>query len=236
MFTTKSASLLYTVFEMLTAYMGRAGLMLYAADLNDPDVKDAIKAAVEEATAGLTAKNAELLGEVKKLRKAGEIKPEDLERVEAERDELKTQLDKATKDLKTATTTAEKAAKQLEAAEGYNRTLLVDNGLNEALTKAGVTNPAFIKAARSILAGQVQIVTEGDQRVAKVGEKALGDFVGEWAKSDEGKHFVAAPGNSGGGAQGGSGDGGKKVEGKVDGTAEERAAYFASKYPELKST
>lgn len=216
MFKTKSASLLSIAFSMLTAYMGRAGLMLYAVDLSDPDVKEAIKAAVDEATAGLSTKNAELLGEVKKLRKDSAIKPEDYERLETERDDLKAQLEKAAKDLKTANTNAEKATKQLEAAEGFNRTLLVDNGLNEELTKAGVTNPAFLKAARTILSGQVQIVTEGDQRVAKVGEKLLADHVAEWAKSDEGKHFVSAAQSSGGGAGGGSGQSNVKTKTRAE--------------------
>lgn len=232
MFKTKSASLFSTAFAMLTAYMGRAGLILYAADLSDPEIKDAIKAAVEEATAGLSAKNAELLKELKQARKAGEIKPEDLERVESERDELKTQLEKVTKDLKVANTNAEKATKQLEAVEGFNRTLLVDNGLNEALAKAGVTNPAFLKAARTILAGQVQIVTEGDQRLAKVGEKGLADFVGEWAKSDEGKNFVSATINTGGGAHGGGGGGGKTISQSEFNalSAKDRAAKMADGY------
>ncbi|MDI6742652.1 MAG: hypothetical protein QMD11_07920, partial [Smithella sp.] len=35
-------------------------------------------------------------------------------------------------------------------------------------------------------------------------EKPLVDAVVEWSKSDEGKHFVAAPVNLGGGASGGT--------------------------------
>lgn len=173
-------------------------------DINSPEVKAAIEAAVEAAVTPLAAKRDELLAEVKKLRKDSAIKPEDMERLEAERDELKEQLDKASKDLKAANTNAEKANKALADAEGFNHKLLVDNGLSDALTKAGVTNPAFLKAVKSTLAGQVQIVADGENRVAKVGDKALADFVAEWAKSDEGKHFVAAPANSGGGSQGGS--------------------------------
>lgn len=216
MFKTKSASLFYTAFEMLTAYMGRAGLILYAVDPNDPEIKDAIKAAVEEATAGLSAKNAELLKELKQARKAGEIKPEDLERVESERDDLKAQLEKVIKDLKVANTNAEKATKALEAEQGFTTKLLADNGLTEQLTKAGVTNPINLKAAKAMLGGQIQIVTEGDQRVAKVGDKPLADFIGDWAKSDEGKHFVAPGIHSGGGAGGGSGGGNAKTMTRAD--------------------
>jgi hypothetical protein len=180
-------------------------------DLNAPEVQDAIKAAVEAATKPLIEKRDELLGEVKKLRKDSAIKPEDFERVEAERDEFKAQLDKANRDLKAAINTAEKATKALADEQGFTARLLADNGLSDALVKAGVSNPAHLKAVKAMLAGQVQIVAEGDTRVAKVGDKPLADFVTEWAKSDEGKHFVSAAQNNGGGAHGGAGQGGAKT-------------------------
>lgn len=209
MFKTKS--LLFTAFSMLTAYMGRAGLMLYAVDPNDQEVQEAIKAAVEAATKPLIEKRDELLGEVKKLRKDSAIKPEDFERLEAERDDLQAKLTQANKDLKTATATAEKATKALTDEQGFTTRLLADNGLSDALVKAGVNNPAHLKAVKAMLAGQVQIVADGDTRVAKVGDKALADYVTEWAKSDEGKHFVSAAQNNGGGAHGGAGQGGAKT-------------------------
>jgi hypothetical protein len=84
-----------------------------------------------------------------------------------------------------------------------------------------------------MLKENVQIVVEGDARIAKIGDKALSDFVKEWAAGDEGKHFVQAPANSGGGATGGNGGGAASIKGKVDGSPVERAAYFAAKYPDL---
>jgi chromosome segregation ATPase len=179
-------------------------------DLNAPEVQDAIKAevakAVAHATEPLTEKNRELLNELKQARKNVEIKPEALEKVEQERDELKALLDKANKTVKEATTNAEKAIKQLETETQFTQKLLVDNGLSDVLVKAGVSNPAHLKAVKSMLASQVQIVAEGDTRIAKVGDKALEDYVNEWAKSDEGKNFVVASQNNGGGAQGGNND------------------------------
>ncbi|WP_425592675.1 hypothetical protein, partial [Caldimonas thermodepolymerans] len=77
-------------------------------DLSAPEVQEAIKAAVEKATAPLIAKRDELLGEVKKLRRNAEIDPADLEKVEAERDQLKQQLAEAQRSLA-------KAQKDLEA-------------------------------------------------------------------------------------------------------------------------
>lgn len=161
-------------------------------ELDSPEGKAAIEAAVEKATAPLLAKRDELLGEVKKLRKGQQLDPADLERVESERDEYRTQLAEANKAAKKATTDAETARKALSDAEGYTTKLLVDNGLADALAKAGVTNPVHQKAAKAMLASQVSVVADGDARVPKVGDKMLADFITEWAGSDEGKHFVTA--------------------------------------------
>jgi hypothetical protein len=179
-------------------------------DLSAPEVKEAIKAAVEEATAPLIAKRDELLSEVKKARKGQQIDPETVTALETQIETLKGELSTAQKAVKTANADAEKARKALEVSDGFTSKLLVDNGLTEALTKAGVTNPVHLKAAKSMLAGQVQIVADGESKVAKVGEKALAEFAAEWAKGDEGKHFVAAPANGGGGSQGGGGAGGSE--------------------------
>ena len=178
-----------------------------AIDINDPEIKDAIKAAIEEATKPLLEKRDELLNEVKQLRKGKQVNPEDLEKLEQERDSYKEQLTKYEKDLKKANESVNQIQKQLESESSFTQKLLVENGLTEALTKVGVTNPAFLKAVKSTMAGQVQLVTEGDSRIAKVGDKPLADYVTEWAKSEEGQYFVAAPANAGGGSIGGSGSG-----------------------------
>lgn len=199
-------------------------------DLSSPEVKEAIKAAVEEATSGLIKKRDELLGEVKKLRKNSEIDPDEFNRLREENDELQGKLTEAQKAKTKAETDAQKAIKQAEAESGAVSRLLVDNGLTESLTKAGV-KPEYLKAAKAMFANQVQVVQDGENRVAKVGDKALSDFVSAWAQGDEGKHFVSAPDNSGGGAGGNKGAGTKvNVQGKVDGTEAERAAYFKAKY------
>lgn len=171
-------------------------------DLSSPEVKEAIKAAVEEATSGLIKKRDELLGEVKKLRKNSEIDPEEFNRLREENEELQGKVTEAQKAAKKASDDAQKAIKQAEAESSAVSKLLVDNGLTESLTKAGV-KPEYLKAAKAMFASQVQVIAEGDSRVAKVGDKALFEFVSSWAQSDEGKHFVSAPANSGGGSQGG---------------------------------
>ena len=183
-----------------------------AIDLNDSEVKAAIKAAadaaVSEATAGLLAKNQELLGKVKKLQKDAAIDPAEYQALSEAKDTAEAKLAEALKTVKQATAQAEKDRKALEAETGYVSKLLIDNGLTDALLKAGV-KPEMSKAVKAMLAGQVSLKVEGDKRLAVVGDKALGDFVTEWAQSDEGKYFVAAPANQGGGANGGAQGAGK---------------------------
>lgn len=174
------------------------------------DVEAAVKAAVDkvqESIDKLEAKNSELLDEKKaaerKLRAASEIKPEDLTAAEERADKAEAALADANKQLKAATAEKDKAVKALETESGFTHKLLVENGLREQLVAAGVTHPAHQKGAIAMLAGQVQVSAEGDARVAKVGDKALADFVKEWSAGDEGKAFVTAPANSGGGSVGG---------------------------------
>jgi hypothetical protein len=195
-------------------------------DLNAPEVQEAIKTAVKEATEGLVRKRDELLAELKEARKGKAIDPEELEKRDQRIEELEAKLKEAEKTVKKATADAEAAKKALADEAGFSQRLLVDNGLNEALAKAGVTNPVHLKAARAMLAGQVQVVAEGDQRVVKIGDKPAADFIAEWAKGDEGKFFVSAAQNSGGGATG-SGGGAPASKKVSQMTPDEKGAFIA---------
>ena len=171
-------------------------------DLSSPEAQEAIKKAVDEATSGLVGKRDELLAEVKKLRKNQEIKPEQLDELESQVETYKTKWADAEKLAKATAVEAEKVKKLYEAESGYTNNLLVENGLNEALVKEGIAKQ-FLPAVKSMLKGQVTVKIEGNERKAVIGEKALSEFVSEWSKSEEGKHFIAAPANSGGGSNGG---------------------------------
>jgi len=173
-------------------------------DIDSPEGKAAIKAAVEEATSGLIKKRDELLNEVKTLRKNSEIKPEAYQALKDENDALNDKLAETGKALKVAQSDTEKATKALQAESAAVSKMLIDNGLTEAITAAGV-KPELAKAAKAMFASQATIKADGETRAAVIGDKSLSDFVTEWSKSDEGKHFVQAPENSGGGANGGSG-------------------------------
>jgi hypothetical protein len=209
----------------------------HAFDPDDADTKAGIAAAVDAAIEGLKKKNDELLGKLRKAQeKSGEgIDRAEFERMEAERDEARANLAEAQKQHKAAMKQATDASEALKAEQGFTSRLLIDNGLTTALTEAGVKNPAHLKAAAALLKsnGQLQIVTEGDNRVVKAGDKALGDFVKAWAGGDEGKAFVTAANNSGGGAHGSGGSQGGSHTGNMGGTPAERQAAIAAKYPEL---
>lgn len=195
-------------------------------DPNDQETKDAIKAAVEEAVAGLQTKNQELLGKLKKAQKDATIDPAEHAALQTELEQAQAKLAEATKAMKTITTEAEKHKKAYETEAQFAHRLLVDNGLTDALVKAGV-KPEYMKAAKALHSGSVALVVDGENRVAKIGDKILSDFVTEWAKSDEGKHFVAAPANQGGGANGG-GTGGGSTKKWSEMNLDERTTLFKS--------
>ena len=199
-----------------------------------PEIKAIVDEAVATATEGLKNHNKQLLADLKRNERNGKsVDPAEVERLEAALE--KSQADNATlqKQYKDLSKNFEEKSNALDSESKYTRQLLIQNGLTAELSKAGVTNPTHLKAVQAMLKENVQIVVEGDARIAKIGDKALSDFVKEWAAGDEGKHFVQAPANSGGGATGGNGGGAASIKGKVDGSPVERAAYFAAKYPDL---
>jgi hypothetical protein len=184
-----------------------------------PEEKAALKAAIDEATAAakteaaeaaaaLAANNKKLLEQLREAKKHAEIDPAAHAALEDKVGELTTALSQREAAMKKAekdsATQLAALTKQIESETGFTKTLLVENGLSDALVKAGV-EPAFLGAVKAMLKGQVQIVADGESRKALVGDKPLTDFVTSWAASDEGKHFVKAPANGGGGAGGGSG-------------------------------
>lgn len=170
------------------------------------DLDKAIKDAIEEATKGLKDNLTAALDEAKeakrKLRAASEINPEDLSAAEDRADRAEARAKELEKTAKDAVKAKETAETSLKTEQGFTHKLLVENGLREQLVAAGVTHPAHQKGAIAMLSTQVQVAADGENRIAKVGDKALADFVKEWASGDEGKAFVSAPVNGGGGAPG----------------------------------
>lgn len=102
-----------------------------------------------------------------------------------------------------------------------------DRALADALQGAGVTSPAFLRAAQAMLGGNVKI--DGDTAIVEtaMGPKLLGDFVKGWV-AGEGKDFVTPA--KGGGSQGSGGGGAGKTMTMADFNSlgpKERAAEMA---------
>ncbi len=173
------------------------------------DLDKAVRDAVAQAEEGLRAKRDELMDELKaakaELRKSKEIDPAEVSALEDELAKAKAETAKLIKDTKEALARAEKAEQAFEAEAKASAMMLTENALNAALAEAGVTNPAMLKAVKAMFAGNAAVAVEGDQRIVKIGDKALPDHIKEWAATDEAKHFISAPVNSGGGAPGGKG-------------------------------
>lgn len=174
-------------------------------DPNDAETKAAVKAAVEaaiaEATTGLVEKNKELLGKLKKATKDAAIDPAEHQALQSELEQTQAKLVETSKALKVATGEVDKHKKAYETEAQYVQRLIADNGLIKELTENKI-KPELMDGVLALLSKDVAIRVNGEERAAFVGDKPLKDFVSEWAKSDKGKHYVAAPANQGGGAQG----------------------------------
>jgi len=116
--------------------------------------------------------------------KSGKAKEEDLI---ALRKELESEIDK----WKTK-------AVELES-ETFKLTL--SQQLDESLKSVGITNPAFQKAARALLIGDVTLKDGKAVVETDMGPMQLTEHVKRWASSDEGSAFVTPA--VGGGAKGG---------------------------------
>lgn len=172
-------------------------------DLNSPEVKAAIQAAVDTAISPLIAKRDELLSEVKNLRKGKQIAPEEVEKLEAQIETLQGDLSKANSELKTAKKTADDATKALQSESGFTQKLLVENGLTEAFMKAGVTDQDYIDLLKSKHGALAKVVIDGDSRKVMFGDKDMDTYLTEWKATDSAKKFIVAPNNQGGGSNGG---------------------------------
>lgn len=114
-----------------------------------------------------------------------------------------------------------------ETLDGQLTGVTRDRALSDALTAAGVTNPAFVKAAQAMLSGSVKMV-EGKAIVeTDMGPVDVGAHVKRWAAGDEGKAFVTPP--AGGGAPGGGGGKGTQPKANMGGSREERTAAIKAK-------
>jgi hypothetical protein len=179
-------------------------------DRKDPEVIALIEEITNSATEALSAKNKELLSEVKTLKakaKGADIDPVEHAALQTQVEELTDKLSKAEKFSKSE---IDKLSKSLTEKDGALNKHLIDAGLTDALVKAGV-QPAMLDAVKALHQSKASINAKDGAYEALIDGKPLAEFVTTWTQSDQGKHFVSAPNNNGGGAQGGSGKGTAKT-------------------------
>lgn len=179
--------------------------------LKDADFKKeydaAVQTAIDAEVKGLKDKNKELLGKKKDA--------------ETERDELQAKLDEAIAEGGKGQADIEKVTKQLtdkhtrelkkaqdaaEASSSKLNKILIDKGLGEALTKAGVA-PQYLDAVKALIktSHKAEVGEVDGDAVASIDGKPVAEFVKSWSQGDQGKHYIAAPTNNGGGATGSDG-------------------------------
>lgn len=174
--------------------------------------------AMQESQKGLKAD----LAKAKAKAKGAEIDPEEHAALQTKVEELTNELSKVTGNSKKE---IEKLTAQLSEKDGALNTYLIEAGLSDALAKAGV-KPEFMDASKALLKAQAAIKADNGQYQAVIGEKPLADAIKEWASSDAGKHFVAAPANQGGGSSGNGGASGAPSKPLSDWTSAEKAKYI----------
>ncbi|MGK2911234.1 MAG: hypothetical protein ACSLE1_15745 [Sphingobium sp.] len=163
-----------------------------------------LQADLEKALASiekLTTKNSELIDREKKAKSAAETAQEAADQAAEETarktndlESLEKQISKRfEKQIADLTTSNEAAATQL-------KTLLIDNAIQTTLVESGV--PAQFQKAMTALMKSGAELKDGQ---AVVGDVPLADHIKTYLSGDEGKHFVAAPLNSGAGATGSTG-------------------------------
>jgi hypothetical protein len=162
-----------------------------------------MKAAHEAEKTAILKKNKELIDREKAAKKLAD-------EAEEARDEAANDAAKKAGDVDTITASlTKKHAAEIKKLADKNAdyesrlsTLLVDNAISAAIVENGVM-PQFARAVTAMLKADAS-VTDGEALANGV---PLADHIKSFFIGDEGKHFVAAPANSGGGAQGSSAKG-----------------------------
>lgn len=191
--------------------------------LESAEGKAAIQSAVEDAVKGLQAKNEELLDKLKKEKAEKKAAQDAIDAAKAEADEAAAKAAEKSGDVDKIRQSLEAKHKKekdellgkLSAKDTQLHSVLIDGGLTDALIKANIA-PQHLAAVKALIKTTTKAeISEADGKpVATIDGKPINDYVTGWSQGDQGKHYVAAPQNGGGGANGSNGNG-KAVTGKT---------------------
>lgn len=184
--------------------------------LKTEDGKAVLDGLLEQTVKGLKSKNEELLEKLKKEKDSKNSVESRLDALEQEKREAEEKIAEKSGDFnKLKEQLEQRHAKEIEKRDKVNKELsdklnnhVLGNGLTEALVKAKV-RPEMMSAAKALIKSTTQGEVGDNDGVpfAKFDGKAVDEFVTGWSQSDEGKHFISADQNSGGGSNGANGKG-----------------------------
>ena len=120
---------------------------------------------------------------------------------------------------------------ELEGAQSLVNTHVKQAQLHRAMTEANISKE-FIPAVEAMMSQKIKV--EGAD--VFLNEKPVAEAMKDWAVSDEGKHFVRAAANSGGGATPSIGNAvSRDNKASLGGDKASRVNALNNKYPELKT-
>lgn len=162
------------------------------------DMKSALETA-QQSIAALEKTNKDLKAEKALEKKKAEEAEEAREEADRAANERSGDIEKIKADLQRQhTRDLKKLTDQLATKTAKLETLLIDNTINESLTANNVL-PHFAPAVRAMLKAGAKMDEHGDVTVDGV---SFADRLAEFYSSPDARHYVAAPVNNGGGAQG----------------------------------
>lgn len=185
-------------------------------DFNAPEVVEVINKKAEEIAGGLKKKTTELMDELKPLKEKMKLYDGvDVEEYKRLKEEVKakeeTKLDGVELRKRLEKEYADKlTAEQRKAVEAEARmnTYISRSELSSALLKGGVTDTTLMDAALALINNKYKIeINDGG---ASVDGEPVSSFVSKWL-AENGKAFIVAPANGGGGANGGKSGGAAKT-------------------------
>lgn len=207
-------------------------------DLTTEEGKAELQKLIDKETEGLKSKNSELLGEIKKQKDSfksiqdqlDEIK-EAKEKAEQEAAEKSGDVEQIKENLqKQHQKELEKIKAELEQKSGLLNQTLIDNGLKSALVKANIA-PQHLEAVEALIRmkTKAEITDKDGQAVATLDGVPISEFVEAWSQGDTGKHYIAAPKNEGGGANGSNSGGKAATARKAEMSVKEKTAFIREK-------
>ena len=182
---------------------------LAGIDLKADNALELILAAANTRSDGLSNKNTELLNKLSGNKDQSASSAAELEALQQFKLNADVQTAEDAKNWKEADKLRDESHKaellkretESQSDKSLIKTLLIDNGLSDALDSVKI-NPVFKTGAVAMLHSQV-IISDGK---AMIGDKTLSEAVKEWADSDIGKAYTLAAKNNGTGSLGNNGN------------------------------